>query len=178
MSWVAPSPSPKRASRPEAARARVDLGQPRLELARHLVERRAELRELVAPADGDALASRPRAIARAAPRRAPEGAHDGAPLGKAAIETADERRSPSSRRLRELEFAASISDCGLETAKRTLGEIGDCGSDERAEALIADRDRPRLARADVQRSRATIVGDDATSALAAQQDEIVGRPET
>ena len=48
---------------------RLELGEPRLELRGHLVERSAERRELVPPPDGDALAEGCRARSRGRPSR-------------------------------------------------------------------------------------------------------------
>ena len=82
------------------------------------------------PRTGTRSLSRPARDRRAPPRRAcAASARSTGPRSRRRARRApSERSSPSSRRLREVEFAASISDCGLRTAKRTLGRSQTAGA--------------------------------------------------
>ena len=139
-----------------------ELGEPLLELVRHVVERVPEHRELVAAANRDALRE---PAARDPVRRlgeSPQRPHD-----RAALEVRDERDERRAKRSgRAAACCASSSwqrrssDCGLSTANRTTGIVGDGGSDERPEAVAADRDRLHLA--DGRGTRPATAGEDAT----------------
>ena len=161
-SWVAASASPKRViASAEAAALGLELGEPRLELVRHVVERRAEQRELVAAANGDALVE---PAARDPVRRLGEAAkrsHD-----RASLEVRDERDERERDDQPEQQAVARARVGGVDQRLRAqhreahAGGVGGRRGDERAEAFAADGDGLHLPEPDGTLPRT--VGDDAT----------------
>jgi hypothetical protein len=98
------------------------------------------------PRTGTRSSKLPRAIACAASDRLRSVRTIERPSKYATNETsASESRSPSSRRLRDDAFAASISDCGLSTAKRMVGSSATDGATStryRSPATVTVRVRP------------------------------------
>ena len=131
----------------EPAALAFELGEPGLELVRHVVERSTEERELVAAADGDALGEPPACDPVRCLGEGPQRADD-----RAALEVGDERdegeraeqpeQKPVARaRIRCIDRRLRAEDC-----KADGRTVGDRRGDERPEALLADRDRLGLPR--------------------------------
>ena len=106
----------------------LELGEPRLELIRHVVERDAEQRELVVAADGDALRKLPRAIPWAASATRRRFRTIDRPSKYATTPTsAREASRPRSSRFLVRVLAASMSGCGVRTANRAWVSPGSPG---------------------------------------------------